>query len=59
MNAKHREVAETVFDKNKRREAEIENALRQEHARHEAALKNMHRLRSPRLQHEARTGTPH
>jgi hypothetical protein len=59
MSAKHREVAETVFDKNKRREAEIESALRQEHARHEAAIKNMHRLRSLRLQHEAQTAKPH
>jgi hypothetical protein len=59
MSAKHREVAETVFDKNKRREAEIENALQQEHARHEAAIKNMHRLRSLRLQRDAQTAKPH
>jgi hypothetical protein len=36
------EVAETVFDRNKRREAEINEALKQEVARHEAAVKNMH-----------------
>jgi hypothetical protein len=59
MSAKHREVAETVFDKRKRREAEIENALRQELARHEAAIKNMHRLRSLRLQRDAQTAKPH
>lgn len=52
MTAKDREVAESAFEKNKRREAEINTALRQEQARHEAALKNMHRLRSLRLQRE-------
>ena len=36
----------------KRREAEINDALRQEQARHEAAVKNMHRLRALRLQHD-------
>jgi hypothetical protein len=59
MSAKHREVAETVFDKNKRREAEIENALQEEHARHDAAIKNMYRLRSLRLQRETQTQKPH
>ena len=59
MSAKQREVAESVFDKNKRREAEIENALHQEHAKHEAAIKNMHRLRSLRLQRDAQSRTPH
>jgi hypothetical protein len=50
FNAKQLEVAETVFDRNKRREAEINDALRQEQARHEAAVKNMHRLRALRLE---------
>jgi hypothetical protein len=59
MSVKHREVAESVFDKNERREAEIKNALQQEHARHEATIKNMHRLRSLRLQRDARTRKPH
>lgn len=53
MTAKDREVAESAFEKNKRREAEINSALQQEHARHEAAIKNMHRLRSLRLQRDA------
>ena len=53
MSAKDREVAESVFDKNKRREAEINSALHQEHARHEAAMKNMQRLRSLRLDRDA------
>jgi hypothetical protein len=52
-------VAESVFDKNKRREAEIENALQQEHAKHDAAIKNMHRLRSLRLQRDAQSRKPH
>ena len=52
MSGKER-TTETVFEKNKRREAEINIALKQEQARHEAALKNMHRLRSLRLAQEA------
>lgn len=59
MSAKQREVAESIFDKNKRREAEIEHALNQEQARHDAAIKNMHRLRSLRLQREAQTEKTH
>ena len=47
--AQQREVAETAFDRNKRREAEINDALRQEQARHRAAVKNMLRLRALRL----------
>jgi len=59
MSAKHREVAESIFDKNERREAEIKNALQQEHARQETVIKNMHRLRSLRLQRDAQTQKPH
>jgi hypothetical protein len=44
-----RDLAETVFDRSKRREAEIENALKEEQDRHAAVLKNMHRLRALRL----------
>lgn len=46
-------TTETVFEKNKRREAEINIALKEEQARHEAALRNMQRLRSLRLAQEA------
>jgi hypothetical protein len=53
MSAKDRDVAESAFEKNRRREAEINIALQQEHARHEAVIKNMHRLRTLRLQREA------
>jgi hypothetical protein len=55
MSAKDREIAESTFDKYKRREAEINSALQQENAKHEAAVKNMHRLRSLRLQRDAQT----
>jgi hypothetical protein len=37
LTAKQQEVAETVFDRNKRREAEINEALKQESARHEGS----------------------
>ena len=43
------ETVETQFERNARREAEIEDALKQERARHDAAVKNMHRLRALRL----------
>jgi hypothetical protein len=49
LTATQLEVAETVFDRNQRRDAEINDALRQEQARHKAAIKNMHRLRALRL----------
>jgi hypothetical protein len=52
LTTKHQEAAETVFDRNKRREAEINEALKQESARHEAAVKNMQRLRALRLARE-------
>ena len=43
-----REVVETVFERNQRREAEINNALKQE-ARREDVNRNIHRLRALRL----------
>jgi len=48
-DTKRRVVTESVSDRNQRREAEINDALRQEAARHRAAVKNMHRLRALRL----------
>jgi hypothetical protein len=45
-----RAFAETVFERNQRREAEISDALKQENARREAAVKNMYRLRALRLE---------
>jgi hypothetical protein len=41
--------SEATLDRNQRREAEINEALKQEAARHAAAIKNMHRLRALRL----------
>jgi hypothetical protein len=38
--------SEATLDRNQRREAEINEALKQEAARHAAAIKNMHRLRA-------------
>jgi hypothetical protein len=52
-DTKARAVAETVFDRNQRREAQISEALKQEAVRHDAAVKNMHRLRALRLQRDA------
>ena len=53
MSAKDRQVAESIFDKEKRRESEIKGALQQEQVKHDAALKNMQRLRSLRLARDA------
>ena len=44
--------SEATLDRNQRREAEINEALKQEAARHAAAIKNMHRLRALRLAQE-------
>ncbi len=54
MTENQRELAETVFERNERREMEINNAMKQEHARREAAVKNMYRLRSLRLARDAK-----
>jgi hypothetical protein len=49
MPHNQRDFAETVFERNQRRETEINDALKQEHARREAVVKNMYRLRALRL----------
>jgi hypothetical protein len=49
-----REVAESVFERNQRREAEINNALKREAARREVVIRNMHRLRALRLARDAK-----
>jgi hypothetical protein len=54
VDPRQRELAETVFERSQRREKEINNALKQEHARREAAVKNMYRLRALRLARDAR-----
>jgi hypothetical protein len=55
MPESQREIAETVFQRNERREAEINGALKQEYARREDAVKNMYRLRALRLERDAKT----
>jgi len=56
-STKQREIAESVFDRNQRREAEINDALKQEAARHDAAIKNMHRLTALRLARQRKITT--
>ena len=46
---------ESVFERTQRREEEINHALKLEAERHEAAIKNMHRLRALRLARDAKT----
>ena len=47
-----RAFAETVFERDQRRDAEINEALKQENARREAAVKNMYRLKALRLERD-------
>ena len=54
-STKRREVA--LFNRNQRREAEINEALKQEAARRAAVVKNMHRLRALRLQRDEKSKT--
>lgn len=45
--------AEAAFTRNQKRESEVNDALKEEQARHAAAVKNMHRLRALRLEQNA------
>jgi len=56
-NTNQPETSESQFERNMRREMEIEDALKQERARHEAAVKNMHRLKALRLARDAELRT--
>ena len=47
-----RAFAETIFERNQRRDAEINEALKQENARREAAVRNMYRLKALRLERD-------
>jgi hypothetical protein len=58
MTDKQREIAETVFERNQRRETEINDALKQEYPRREAAIKNMYRLRALRLARDTKLNNP-
>ena len=53
LDTSQRQIAESQFERNQRREAEVEDALKQERARHAAAVNNMHRLRALRLARDA------
>ena len=55
LDTNQREIAESQFERSQRREAEVEDALKQERARHEAAVNNMHRLRALRLARDAKS----
>jgi hypothetical protein len=50
-------LAETVFERSQRRDAEINEALKQENSRREAAVKNMYRLRALRLERDQKSQT--
>ena len=52
-NIDQREIAETAF-RHKPKRDEISEALKQEHARREAAVKNLYRLRALRLARDAK-----
>lgn len=56
-NTDQREIAETVFRRNTKHD-EINDALRQEHTRREAAVKNLYRLRALRLTRDAKPDSP-
>ena len=47
-----RAFAETIFERSQRRDAEINEALKQENSRREAAVKNMYRLKTLRLERD-------
>jgi hypothetical protein len=47
-----RAFAETVFQRELTRDKEIKDALKMEAERHEATVRNMHRLRALRLQRD-------
>jgi hypothetical protein len=53
-NSEQREFAETVFERAQRREKELNDALNEEYARREAAIKNMYRLRALRLERDTK-----
>jgi nitrate reductase beta subunit len=50
-----RQIAETAFERTQRRDKEINDAMKQERARREAAVKNMFRLRALRVARDEKT----
>ena len=57
MTEQQRENAESLFQRNQAREVKINDALKEEYARREAATKNMYRLRALRLARDVSEGT--
>ena len=57
MTERQRKIAETLFERNQAREVKIHDALKEEYARREAAIKNMYRLRALRLARDVNKGT--
>jgi hypothetical protein len=55
-NTDQREIAETAFRRNPKRD-EINEALKQENARREAAVKNLYRLRALRIARDEKAKT--
>ncbi|MGA8321317.1 MAG: hypothetical protein WBE48_13965 [Xanthobacteraceae bacterium] len=54
MRDSDRLKAESTFNRAQRRESEISEALKQENARHDAAMKNLQRLRALRIERDAK-----
>jgi predicted transcriptional regulator len=52
-----REVAESLLERTQQREQEIKHALELEAERHEAVIRNMHRLRMLRLARDEKLST--
>jgi hypothetical protein len=48
-STKQRELAESLFDRNKKKETGTDTPVKEEQARHAAVVRNMHRLRALRL----------
>ena len=51
------EAAESLFERAQRREEEINHALKLGTERHEAVIKNMHRLKALRLARDEKLST--
>jgi hypothetical protein len=51
---KDRQAAESVFDRYQRRESELDEVVKQDRARHDAAMNNMQRLRALRIERDSK-----
>ena len=54
MSERDRKAAEATFNKKQKREAEIDEVLKQEDARRDATMKNLERLRALRIERDAK-----